>query len=563
MLKIYALLYSSLLLGCVSSQKSLPEASFAYLKYVGNDSFYRERIDVHHTYFNPVIKGYYPDPSVCRKGDTYYLVNSSFAYYPGIPIFKSTDLVNWQQIGHVLNRPSQLNLDGLPISAGIYAPVIEYNPHNDTFYLITTCVGGIHNFLVTSRNPEQGWSDPIVLPKVGGIDPSLFFDDDGTAFIVHNDAPQGIPLYDGHRAIWIHRFDTESNTTIGTPKMIVDGGVNISTKPIWIEGPHLYKKNGSYFLMAAEGGTGSNHSEVIFRSDKPDGIFVPCHPNPILTQRHLPADRNDAVTCVGHADIIRDTQGQYWALFLGCLPYRSNLYNTGRETFLLPVSWHDGSPVILDSNLPVPLKVDKDILMPQEKKMTGNFKRDYRFQSNGLDPELLMIRTPRNDFYRIGNGKLWLKPLSSSVNEISNPAFIGCRQYHANFSLETELTFTINSENQFAGVVCFQNEKYRIDFGKCMIDGISSLILVRVADGQSKQIALLPLSAQQNRLPIKLRIDGRGDFYTFSAFIDSITTPFFSAPVDATHLSTEQAGGFTGTVIGMYASSNHLIAPLD
>lgn len=141
---------------------------------------------------NPILGGFYPDPSICRKGDDYFLVNSSFSYYPGVPIFHSKDLVNWKPLGHVLNRPSQLNLDGIRLSGGIYAPAIQYNPHNDMFYMITTCVDGIGNFLVKTDNPMKGeWSDPILLPQVGGIDPSLFFDDNGKGYIVNNDAPEG------------------------------------------------------------------------------------------------------------------------------------------------------------------------------------------------------------------------------------------------------------------------------------------------------------------------------------------------------------------------------------
>lgn len=539
------------------AQNSLPEASFGFLNYRGDDAFYRQSIDVNHSYFNPVLKGFYPDPSICRKGDTFYLVNSSFAYYPGIPIFKSTDLVHWQQIGHVLNRPSQLNLDGIRISGGIYAPAIEYNPYNDTFYLITTCVDGIHNFIVTSRDPEQGWSDPIPLPAVGGIDPSLFFDDNGKAYIVHNDAPVGTPLYEGHRAIWLRCFDTNTNTTVGAPKLLINGGVDISSQPIWIEGPHLYKINGSYYLLAAEGGTGSNHSVVIFKSDQPDGEFVPCHPNPILTQRHLNPSRINPVTCTGHADIIDDTQGRYWAVFLGCLPYRENLYNTGRETFLLPVSWLNGVPVILDPDHQVPLKADKDSLFPQHRNLSGNFNRHYRFDSSTLDQELLMIRTPRTDFYRFSHGRLSLKLLPTSVADISNPAFIGCRQYHANFAVETQLIFKPQRVGQFAGMVCFQNEYYRIDFGKMMVDGVASLVVLRTENGVSELITRKTLSRAQNRKQLQLHIDGDGDQYTFSASFGSEDTPFFTVPVDGGHLSTEKAGGFTGTVIGLYASSNH------
>jgi len=122
---------------------------------------------------NPILPGFYPDPSICRVDTDYYLVTSSFAYFPGIPIFHSNDLVNWKQIGHVLDRVSQLNLDGLGHSDGIYAPTIRY--HEGTFYLTTTNVYGGGNFIVTAPDPCGPWSDPIWLPEAPGIDPSLFF----------------------------------------------------------------------------------------------------------------------------------------------------------------------------------------------------------------------------------------------------------------------------------------------------------------------------------------------------------------------------------------------------
>ena len=200
--------------------------------------------------------------------------------------------------------------DDLRISGGIYAPDIKYNPSNGLFYVITTNVDGGGNFFVTTDNPKKGeWSDPIYLPEVRGIDPSFLFDTDGKAYILNNDAPQGKAEYDGHRAIWIREFDWKNNRTISQQKMIIDGGIDKSQKPIWIEGPHLYHINNTYYLIAAEGGTGPDHREVAFTSHSPFGPFVPCQTNPILTQRDLPNDRDNPVTCVGHADLVETPEG--------------------------------------------------------------------------------------------------------------------------------------------------------------------------------------------------------------------------------------------------------------
>ena len=229
--------------------------------------------------------------------------------FPGVPIFHSNDLVNWKQIGHVLDRESQLvNMQGQHTSGGIFAPAISYNPRNQTYYMITTNVGA-GNFFVKTKDPFGSWSDPIWLPDVQGIDPSFFFDDDGKAYIVNNDAPDEKPEYDGHRAIRIQQFDVQSEKTFGPRKVLIDKGIHPEEKPIWIEGPHLYKINGMYYLMDAEGGTGPNHSEVILRSDSPMGPFKAWDKNPILTQRHLDPNRPMPITCAGHADLVQAKEG--------------------------------------------------------------------------------------------------------------------------------------------------------------------------------------------------------------------------------------------------------------
>ena len=221
---------------------------FSNFVYQGNDAVYNEHPLKADEFYSPILQGCYPDPSIVRKNNDYYLVCSSFAMFPGVPIFKSNDLVNWKQIGHVLDRPSQLKVENSGISAGVYAPAIAYNKQNDMFYMITTQIaGGMGNIVVKTTDPEKGWSEPYKL-NFGGIDPSLFFDDNGKAYVVHNDAPDaGKELYNGHRVIKIWEYDVQKDQVIaGSDKIIVNGGVDISKKPIWIEAPHIYKRNGLY-----------------------------------------------------------------------------------------------------------------------------------------------------------------------------------------------------------------------------------------------------------------------------------------------------------------------------
>ena len=281
-------------------------AEFDYFKYAGNDARFNVEIDKSHQYYNPVLAGFYPDPSLCRVGDTYYLVNSSFTFFPGVPLSTSKDLVNWQPAGHVLDRPSQVPLKGQNVSGGIFAPAISYNKKNKTFYMITTNVGA-GNFFVKSKDPSKGWSEPIYLPKIDGIDPSFFFDDNGKGYIVHNGPVVGGADYEGQRAIRLFEFDVKGDSIKGDFKQILRGGTHVEAKPIWIEGPHLFKKDRYYYLMCAEGGTGGWHSEVILRAKNPAGPWEECTNNPILTQRTgLDPNRKDPVSSAGHADIVED-----------------------------------------------------------------------------------------------------------------------------------------------------------------------------------------------------------------------------------------------------------------
>lgn len=530
------------------------KAVFDFFEYRGNDKIFQSKINTSKQYRNPILAGFYPDPSICRKADTFYLVNSSFAFYPGIPIFTSNDLVNWTQIGHVLDRPSQLNLDNLNIREGIYAPAISYNKFNDTFYLITTSAYGINNFIVKTKDPAKGWSDPIVLPEVNGIDPSLFFDEDGKAYIVNNDAPQGTPEYEGHRAIWIHEFNVETDQTFGTPKVIVDGGVDKSKKPIWIEGPHVYKRNGKYLLICAEGGTSTNHSEVAFLSDHVFGPYIPYKNNPILTQRDLPEDRKNKISSVGHADIVDDADGKTWAVFLGARPYEGDNYNTGRETFMLPVAWKNNIPLILPKGKALPLTVKKQNSVLQSH--TGNFTWRDEFINPVLKPEWLMIRTPRSEWFKIDNGELSIQTINASIYKIGQPAFLGRRQQHTDFSAVTSLKFHPAASNELAGLVCFQNEKFNFVFGKTIVNGKPALVLDRTA-GETKRIVAIEIPNEYKNNTIQLKVIGKGATYSFYVAYENNYWHAVADNVDARNLSTNVAGGFSGTILGLYATSGN------
>ena len=529
-------------------------AVFDWFEYQGYDPVYESLEPAANEYLNPILAGFYPDPSIVRVKDDYYLVNSTFSFYPGIPIFHSKDLVNWTQIGHVLNRPSQLNLDSLGISRGVFAPAISYD--SSTFYLVNTLVDGIGNFVVTATDPSGPWSDPVVLP-FDGIDPSLFFDGNGKAYLVNNGSPAYEPLYDGHRAIWMQEFDKKKLELIGPRNVIVDGGVDISKKPIWIEGPHIFKANGYYYLIAAEGGTSTDHSEVVFRSKQVWGPYEPWEKNPILTQRHLDPSRPNPVTCTGHADIVETQNGQWWTVFLGCTPYEDDYYNTGRQTFLLPVTWIDNWPVILQGEALVPYVHAKPELPQQVQApvpLNGNFELREEFTDSILAMTWNSIRTPIEKWYQLTEGKLFIKARPSSIDEMGQPSFIGHRQQHHYCSASTVMQFSPHSAGDKAGLSVFQNERNYYFIGLKQKPEGKCIVLEKGSSEGAVEIVSKEITVSEKGL-LYLKIDARGRYYDFYYSLEPDSWLLLEKDVDATLLSTHVAGGFVGAYFGMYAYS--------
>ena len=557
---LFILLFAGMFILAVSckSDEQNSCATFDYVEYKGFDSTFVE-IDSFNEYQNPILSGFYPDPSICRKGKDYFLVTSTFSYFPGIPIFHSVDLVNWVQTGHVLNRQSQLQInDGVRLSGGIYAPTIRYNPYNETFYVINTLVDVLGNFIVKTKNPfAQNWSDPVPL-HINGIDPDIFFDDDGKAYIVHNDEPPGTPELDGHRAIWLREFDVQTDSIVGEKICIVDGGVDKSTKPIWIEAPHLYKINGYYYLMCAEGGTSDWHSEVIFRADKVTGPYIPHKNNPILTQRDLPENRQNPISCAGHADLVETPEGNWYAVFLACRPYEKNYYNTGRETFLLPVQWIDDFPMILPAGKTIPYVVKKPGLQPNPEALKGNFAWRDEFEKDTLHNRWIFIRTPpQKPWWTLKNGKLFIQSTGRTVYEVSHPAFIGARQQHLSFEIKTKLDFKPLSESDIAGLVCYQNQSHNFVFGKSLNESGKACVIVNRSQQTVERLATVEIPDAYSEKSVSLKISGKKDKYSFFVSYDNGDKWIAIAEnVDAKNLSTQTAGGFTGAVLGLYTYTN-------
>jgi alpha-N-arabinofuranosidase len=525
--------------------------AFDWFEYSGTNAF--EAKTGPGEYQNPILTGFYPDPSACRVGDDFYLINSTFAYFPGIPIFHSRDLVNWKHVGHVIHRPDQLRYDRVGVSGGIFAPAITH--HKDTFYVVCTQVGGNGNFVVTATNAAGPWSDPTEL-RFEGIDPSLFFDDDGRAWMVNNGAPEGQPLYNGHRAIWIQEFDHAARKMVGPRKVIVNGGIDLSKKPIWIEGPHIYKRDGWYYLCCAEGGTGPQHSQVILRSKNVDGPYTPWEKNPILTQRDLSPNAPEAVTCTGHADLVIGPDNNWWAVFLGVRPYQGRFSPMGRETFLLPVKWtDDGWPTILPPGQRVPMvgKTPRGVsVKPSEVlPLNGNFNWRDDFKETSLSPAWIMLRAPKETWWKLDGGKLKLTPRADVLSSRVNPSFLGRRVQHARFTASTSVEVP-SVPNVSAGLAVFQGERHHYFAGVRRDTNSVSLYLERFKGrGADREVVrTVNLSDVKN---VKLRVTGNDAKCAFEYARDNGSWETLASDQDATLLTTDVAGGFVGATVGPHA----------
>jgi beta-xylosidase len=531
-----------------------PGARFDWFDYRGSDPVDSTVRPGPNAYRNPILRGFYPDPSVTRAGSDYYLVNSTFAYFPGLPIFHSRDLVTWTQIGNAIDRSDMLDFGRLGLSRGVFAPSISF--HNGVFYILNTCVDCGGNFIITARDPAGPWSNPVWLPELeGGIDPSLFFDDDGKAWLVNNGPPVEAPRYAGHRAIWLQEFDVRTLRTVGPRRVLVDGGVNPAANPIWIEGPHILKVRGLYYLTCAEGGTAEGHSQVVLRSAAVTGPYVPYEGNPILTQRDLPRDRPFPITSAGHAQLVQTQDGDWWATFLATRPYRGDYYNTGRETFLLPVRWQDGWPRITAPGEAVAYAHAR----PNLPRQPAPPPREWEdFDGPSLPLDWLMVRNPRSAWYRLDHGSLVLEARAVGLGGMGNPSFLARRQQHIDANAATLVHFQPEREGDQAGLAAFQNDEYFYAIAVALQAGRPVVQLRRRAGAAEPPDGALIASAPRPgppSAPVRLRIEARGALYRFAFATEAGPWQPLGGDQDGTILSTRTAGGFVGAVFGPYAQA--------
>ncbi|NCT72001.1 MAG: glycoside hydrolase family 43 protein [Xanthomonadaceae bacterium] len=532
------------------------DAVFRDVRYSGDDG--GPAVDATQ-YRNPVVAGFYPDPSAIRVGDDFYLVTSTFGYFPGLPVFHSTDLVSWTQVGNAIHRPDQINYgEKEELTRGLFAATLAH--HDGTFYIANTCFYCDRgNFVVTAKDPAGPWSDPIWL-GVSGIDPSLFFDDDGSTWVVHNDVPDGKLRYDGHRAIWLQRFDFGKRERVGERILLVDGGADPATNPEHIEGPHVFKHDGWYYLTAAEGGTGEQHAQMVWRSRALTGPYVPSPSNPSLTQRDLNPARPDPVTSTGHAQFVKLKDGTWWAVFLATRPYRGNQYNLGRETFLLPVTWKDGWPVILPRGERVPMVAQRPDLPrnPQPLPTSGPMAWTERFDAPTLPLSWMTLHPPQTRWYTTGKTGLTITPgmpLGAFGTAPGQPSYLAHRLQHHKATLETTLASFEPVEGELAGLALLQNEYGHYVLGvERDAQGLAVSLYRRSGREGAKtgdRLARIPLDGKQGPVSLRFRLDGprlEADYAMASGEWKPVATG-----LDASLLSVETAGGFIGNTFGPYA----------
>lgn len=485
-------------------------------------------------FHNPIIPGFYPDPSICRVGEDYYLVTSTFEFFPGVPVFHSKDLIHWKQIGHCLTRKSQLNLDKTRPSGGIYAPTIRY--YNGIVYMVTTNISDKGNFFVTATDPAGEWSDPIWVEQ-DGIDPSLFFDDDGRVYYTSTSGA------DEEAGIVQAEIDIKTGRLTTPLKHIWRG-----TGGRYPEAPHLYKINGMYYLMIAEGGTEYGHMVTIARSTTPWGIFESCPSNPILTHRNRGVH---AIQGTGHADLIRAHDGSWWMVFLAFRNTLQFFHHLGRETFIASVSWDSNGWPIVNGTGTVELEMEANGL-PQYPVEDEPVRDDFDDCSLRFCWNFLRNPYPGSWDFTSRRGWLCLHGSGITLNDIDSPALIARRQQHFDCIVRTKLEFYPVNEGEEAGLTVFYNNEHHYEIAVTRMDGLNQVIVRRRIGDLSAVVAQEPL--MEKSLVLIIKADKYQ--YAFGYSRDSSAEKFLCQG-GTQYVSTEATKiSFTGVYFGLYATGN-------
>lgn len=491
---------------------------------------------------NPILPGCHPDPSICRVGEEYFLVTSTFEYLPGLPVHRSTDLANWELIGHAIDRPGMVDMAGIASSGGLYAPTLRHD--GERFWLVCTLVdqgdprrGG--NFVITATDAAGPWSDPVRL-DADGIDPSLFFDDDGSVW-AHGTRPARQPQWSGQTEIWLREFDPSALALVGPEHVLWHGAV---LGAVWSEGPHIYKVDGRYVLVTAEGGTEFHHAVAVARADAVTGPYLGDPSNPVLSHRQL--GRTADIVATGHADLVAAADGSWWAVLLAMRPYGGLHANLGRETFLVPVAWEDGWPVFAPGSARVPEELEVPFApsgLPEASAVIA--PDDARWTSVRALPSEVAEAV----------GDAWLLPLRpEGPIDPQRSALVAVRQQHVDVDVVIRVSGALAAGEE-GGLIIRQSERDHLRLavhGGGDADAVRiTATLVRAGAAHVHGEILLAGSLSGG---IELTLSARGQDYALLAG-GGAEHPIMVATVDGRSLDSFSAGGFLGLWLGAYATS--------
>lgn len=483
---------------------------------------------------NPILAGFNPDPSIVRVGDDYYIANSTFEYLPGVPIYHSRDLENWQLIGHVATRPGQFKGAGVKPPGGAWAPAIRF--HEGLFYLVVTDFFGRGNLLFTAENPAGPWSDGIEL-AIGGIDPDLAWDENGTCYLTVSGLDLGTEGgFEGHNGISQVKINHHTGELLEKPHHLWEG-----SGLMFAEGPHLYQIGDYWYLLTAEGGTDRGHAVAIGRSHSPEGPWENNPANPLTTA----AGSNRSVQNTGHGDLFQDTDGNWHLVLLGVRPRGMiKAYSPlGRETFITDVTWVDGWPVVesFNSNEETP-----------QPKFTDDFSRET------LNLEWMAVRQQPTEVAKLADGNLVIEGQGANLNAYE-PAAILKRQR----LLLGTATAEIKVQGT-GGLVLRYSETthYELEITDSRLTAKVNLATIHQSvDAPSfganaidqDGFATLFLTFRQDAKPFTPEIL-TCDFVDMG-FIDNAGEKHIIASFDGRHMSSEVLSSFTGRAIGFYSIS--------
>ena len=473
-------------------------------------------------YHNPVIRGFYPDPSVCFANGKYYLAASSFQYFPGVPLFESDDLVNWTPIGFALTRPEQVMLDKIASSGGVFAPTLRYN--NGRFYLVTTNDTTHENFYVWTDDIYTEWSDPIYVDQ-GGIDPSLLFDKGRVYFLSNGTDDSGVS------GIIQCEIDIMTGRRLTARRCIWQG-----TGGRFLEGPHMYFINGRYYLLAAEGGTEYGHMIICARSDDPWGTFESCPHNPVLTNRNKAPYM---IQGIGHGDLIQDKSGAWYILCLGFRQIHQWMqYHTlGREVFLVPAVFDEDGWFTAGT----------DGTVDEYYDISGDFeqveKQNYTFENTLWNFDWQFLRKPDMNNYIFEKDSIRLKGTDVTLDSTDSPTFICMHQRDFNFDLKVRVMV----DGGEAGISLYHCETEHYDIAVRKTSGGFEAVLRLCIGGLKHEQTTAYLGGGA----VNITVSADAMRYVF------MVNGFVIGSADTKYLSSEVCGGFTGTVIGLYAIGNN------